>query len=195
MGKSAAGLYTELFVFGGRSFSIWNSSGKLAYDSGDLLERITAEAYPSNFNASNDNNTFDNRSDDKGPEPEGVVIGKVLGKPYAFIGLERIGGVAVFDVSDPAAPKFIEYVNNRNFDIEPKTLRTSKAILPQATSVPRDYSLLAMMRVQTAGRYWWWATRSAARLPSTKSRARGAEEIDKRSRSQLMPTRCRCRFQ
>ena len=121
MGKSAAGLYTELFVFGGRSFSIWNSSGKLAYDSGDLLERITAEAYPSNFNASNDNNTFDNRSDDEGPEPEGVVIGKVLGKPYAFIGLERIGGVAVFDVSDPAAPKFIEYVNNRNFDIEPKT--------------------------------------------------------------------------
>ena len=98
MGKSAAGLYTELFVFGGRSFSIWNSSGKLAYDSGDLLERITSEAYPSNFNASNDNNTFDNRSDDKGPEPEGVVIGKVLGKPYAFIGLERIGGVAVFDV-------------------------------------------------------------------------------------------------
>ena len=49
------------------------------------------------------------------------MIGKVLGKPYAFIGLERIGGVAVFDVSDPAAPKFIEYVNNRNFDIEPET--------------------------------------------------------------------------
>ena len=42
------------------------------------------------------------------------MIGKVLGKPYAFIGLERIGGVAVFDVSDPAAPKFIEYVNNRD---------------------------------------------------------------------------------
>jgi 2',3'-cyclic-nucleotide 2'-phosphodiesterase / 3'-nucleotidase / 5'-nucleotidase len=121
MGKSAAGLYTELFAFGARSFSIWDSTGKLAYDSGDLLERITAEAYPSNFNASNDNNTFDSRSDDKGPEAEGVVIGKVLGTPYAFIGLERIGGVAVFDVSDPAAPKFIEYVNNRNFDVEPET--------------------------------------------------------------------------
>ena len=119
MGNSDAG-FTELFVFGGRSFSVWESTGKLAYDCGDLLERITAEAYPSNFNASNDNNTFDNRSDDKGPEPEGVVIGKVLGKPYAFIGLERIGGVAVFDVSDPGAPKFIEYVNNRNFDVEPE---------------------------------------------------------------------------
>jgi hypothetical protein len=117
----------------------------------------------------------------RGPEPEGVVIGKVLGKPYAFIGLERIGGVAVFDVSDPAAPIFVQYVNNRNFAAEPET-DDEQGILPQVTSVPRDYSLLAMMRVQTAGRYWWWATRSA-RLPSTKSRARGAEEIDKRSRS------------
>jgi 5'-nucleotidase len=61
----------------------------------------------SNFNASNTNNTFDDRSDDKGPEPECVVIGKVVGKPYAFIGLERIGGVVVYDVSDPAAPSFL----------------------------------------------------------------------------------------
>jgi hypothetical protein len=120
MGNTEAG-FTELFVFGGRSFSIWDSKGKLAYDSGDLLERITAKAYPANFNASNDNNTFDNRSDDKGPEPEGVVIGKVLGKPYAFLGLERIGGVAVFDVGDPAAPKFVDYVNKRNFEVEPET--------------------------------------------------------------------------
>jgi hypothetical protein len=120
LGQSDAG-FTELFVFGGRSFSIWDSTGKLVYDSEDLLERITAGKYPSNFNASNDNNTFDNRSDDKGPEPEGVVIGKVLGKPYAFIGLERIGGVAVFDVSDPATPEFVEYVNRRNFTVEPET--------------------------------------------------------------------------
>ncbi len=121
MGKGPAGLYTELFAFGGRSFSIWDVDGHLKYDSGDALERITAAAYPSNFNASNTNNDFDNRSDDKGPEPEGVVIGKVSGTPYAFIGLERIGGVVVFDVSDPKAPKFVQYVNNRNFDIEPET--------------------------------------------------------------------------
>jgi Choice-of-anchor I domain/Esterase-like activity of phytase len=104
MGRDeASGLYTELFAFGARSFSVWDVRGELVYDSGDLLERIGAEAYPSNFNASNDNDTFDNRNDDKGPEPEGVVIGKVFGNSYAFIGLERIGGVAVFDVSDPAA--------------------------------------------------------------------------------------------
>ncbi len=115
------GLYEELFAFGARSFSIWSDSGKLVFDSRDALELITAEAYPSNFNASNTNNTFDNRSDDKGPEPEGVVIGKVFGKPYAFIGLERIGGVVVYDVSDPMAPRFVQYANNRDFTAAPDT--------------------------------------------------------------------------
>ena len=60
-----------------------------------------SQAFPANFNASNSSNDFDNRSDDKGPEPEGVVIGKVFGRDYAFIGLERIGGVVVYDVSNP----------------------------------------------------------------------------------------------
>ena len=91
----------------------------MIFDSGDALERITAKSFPSNFNASNTNNTFDNRSDDKGPEPEGVVVGNVFGKPYAFIGLERIGGVVVYDISNPAAPSFVQYVNNRNFTAAP----------------------------------------------------------------------------
>ena len=93
----------------------------MVFDSRDALELITAKAYPSNFNASNTINTFDNRSDDKGPEPEGVVIGKVFGKPYAFIGLERIGGVVVYDVSDPLAPRFVQYANNRDFTADPTT--------------------------------------------------------------------------
>jgi Choice-of-anchor I domain len=122
MGRDTdTGIYKELFAFGGRSFSIWGANGQLLYDSGDRLERITAQAYPDNFNASNTTNAFDNRSDDKGPEPEGVAIGKVFGRPYAFIGLERIGGVVVFDVSDPAAPNFVQDVNNRNFRVEPET--------------------------------------------------------------------------
>jgi hypothetical protein len=50
-----------------------------------------------------------------------VVIGKVFGNTYAFIGLERIGGVVVFDVSDPKAPEFVQYVNSRNFDVAPNT--------------------------------------------------------------------------
>lgn len=109
------GFFETLYAFGGRSFSIRKASGELVFDSGDDLEWITAEAHPSNFNASNTSNDFDNRSDDKGPEPEGVVIGKVADREYAFIGLERIGGVAVYDITDPRNPFFVEYVNRRNF--------------------------------------------------------------------------------
>jgi DNA-binding beta-propeller fold protein YncE len=108
--------YTGLFAFGARSFTIWRAdTGERVWDSGDQLERITAQAAPGAFNASNTNNTFDNRSDDKGPEPEAVAVGTVDGRTYAFVGLERIGGVAVFDVSDPRAPGFVQYANNRDF--------------------------------------------------------------------------------
>jgi hypothetical protein len=110
------GDYDVLYSFGARSFSIRADDGSLVYDSGDDLEQITAIALPSRFNSSNDaNGSFDLRSDDKGPEPEGVAVGKVSGNTYAFIGLERIGGIAVFDLEDPAAPTFVQYINTRNF--------------------------------------------------------------------------------
>ena len=111
------GDYDQLYSYGGRSFSIWNSQGQLVYDSGDAFERITAEQFPEFFNASNSNsnNNFDNRSDDKGPEPEGLVTGKINDRTYAFIGLERIGGVMVYDVTDPVSPTFVQYINNRDF--------------------------------------------------------------------------------
>jgi hypothetical protein len=114
------GDYDALFSFGARSFSIWDEYGNLVFDSGDQLERITAEALPDNFNASNDDNAFDDRSDNKGPEPEGVTVGEVGGSTYAFIGLERIGGVAVYDVGDPRAPEFVDYVNPRDFSGDPE---------------------------------------------------------------------------
>ncbi len=104
-----------LFSFGARSFSIRRVNGTLVYDSGDQLEQITASVLPDNFNASDDDNAFDDRSDDKGPEPEGVVVGEVDGRFYAFIGLERIGGIAIYDVTEPRQPFFIRYINTRDF--------------------------------------------------------------------------------
>ena len=117
------GAFEEVYAFGGRSFSIWNASGQLVFDSGDALERITAEAYPEYFNANNDENgaqTFESRSDNKGPEPEGVMTGQVGESMYAFVGLERIGGMVTYDMSDPRSPQFIDYTNYRDFsaDIE-----------------------------------------------------------------------------
>ncbi|HEV8607846.1 MAG TPA: choice-of-anchor I family protein [Tepidisphaeraceae bacterium] len=109
------GDFDELYSFGGRSFSIFTPDGTLIYDSGDDLEQITAAANPEFFNASNSNNILEDRSDDKGPEPEGLALGTINGRTYAFLGLERIGGIMVFDVTDPAAPQFLQYINNRDF--------------------------------------------------------------------------------
>ncbi|WP_347372802.1 choice-of-anchor I family protein [Aequorivita sp. Q41] len=110
------GLYEEIHVFGGRSFSIFEAeTGNLVYDSGNDFEVITA-ADPTLggiFNASNDNNTFKNRSDNKGPEPEGVVVKQIGDQAYAFILLERVGGMMVYNVTDPANPAFLQYVNSR----------------------------------------------------------------------------------
>ena len=110
------GLYEELYAFGGRSFSIFDTQGNLVYDSGADFEQITAALFPGDFNANNDaNGTFDNRSDNKGPEPEGVAIGEIDGRTYAFIGLERIGGIMTYDITNPTEAFFVDYVNNRNF--------------------------------------------------------------------------------
>ena len=106
---------------GTRSFSIWTADGKQVFDSGDDLEWITATALPAHFNASNTNNSFENRSDDKGPEPEGVAIGEVCGDTYAFIGLERVGGVMVYNINNPHRPVFTDYLNVRDFSADVET--------------------------------------------------------------------------
>jgi len=115
------GDYDQLFTLGGRSFSIWKTDGTQVFDSEAALERITAAEFPANFNASNDNNNFDDRSDNKGPEPEGLTLGEIGGRTYAFVGLERTGGVAAYDVSDPDSPLFVDYVNNRDFTADVTT--------------------------------------------------------------------------
>ncbi|MEA3299794.1 MAG: choice-of-anchor I family protein [Pseudomonadota bacterium] len=113
------GDFDELYSYGARSISIWNAKGSQVYDSGDTLEQLTAARYPDRFNASNTNNSFDNRSDDKGPEPEGLAIGTLKGRQYAFVGLERTGGIMVFDITNPAATRPVSYVNNRDFTQSP----------------------------------------------------------------------------
>ncbi|MGC0369420.1 choice-of-anchor I family protein [Microbacterium sp. SLBN-111] len=114
LGKTTDGCYSELYAYGGRSFSIWDTKGALVFDSGDDFEQKLKEVAPELFNVSNDNNTVDDRSDDKGPEPEGVAIGVVDGRTYAFIGLERAGGVMVYDITDPKNATYVTYVNNRD---------------------------------------------------------------------------------
>jgi DNA-binding beta-propeller fold protein YncE len=117
------GDYDTLYSPGARSISILTAAGERIWDSGDQLEKITAAQFPtyatSFFNASHDNNTREDRSRAKGPEPEGVTVGRYGAKQYAFVTLERIGGIVVFDVTNPYAPGFVQYVNPRDFSASP----------------------------------------------------------------------------
>ncbi|MDN4492166.1 choice-of-anchor I family protein [Ureibacillus aquaedulcis] len=107
------------YIFGGRSFSIIDADTmEVVYDSGSDFERITAELFPENFNASNDKVKLDNRSGKKGPEPEDVKIGRIGNEIFAFVGLERIGGIMMYNVTDPANVEFVDYLNLRDFSEE-----------------------------------------------------------------------------
>ena len=118
---------TQLFAFGSRSFSILDlTTGGLVFDSGDDFEQITAKRYPEFFNVSNDSLKKEKRSRSKGPEPEGLVLGTVGQKTYAFVGLERIGGIMVYDITNPESSKHVGYFNNRQFDV-PATLSDGTA--------------------------------------------------------------------
>lgn len=114
------GDHDVLHPFGARSFSIWTSAGDLVFDSGDFIEQKVLEMFPAYFNASHTSNDPDTRSDDKGPEPEGMALGEIGGRQYLFLGLERVGGVMVFDISQPLAPTFIQYLNPRDFSKDPE---------------------------------------------------------------------------
>jgi len=153
------GLYEQLYTLGGRSFTVWRfepgGALTLAFDSGSLLEEITASLLPARFNG----HPFDTRSDNKGPEPEGLAVGEVEGRRYLFLGLERIGGVMVFDLANPEAPTFVQYVNDSTVvdgevvgDVAPEGLAfvaagqspTGKALLLVANEVSGTVAVYEM---------------------------------------------------
>ncbi|MCX6318331.1 MAG: choice-of-anchor I family protein [Bacteroidetes bacterium] len=106
------GDFDEIHALGARSFSIWNSSFVRVFDSGDQLELITKNLTPATFNSEGATGTFDTRSDNKGPEPEAATTGSVNGVLYAFVGSERTGDIFVYDITNPLAPVFKQYIDN-----------------------------------------------------------------------------------
>ncbi|UZT99640.1 choice-of-anchor I family protein [Chryseobacterium fluminis] len=106
--------FEEIAALGARSFSIFNADTKqIVYDSGDQFERYIAANHPLIFNADNESNTIKSRSRAKGPEPEGVALGTISGQTYAFITLERTGGVMAYNITDPNNPTFADYKHSR----------------------------------------------------------------------------------
>ncbi|WP_104402849.1 choice-of-anchor I family protein [Vibrio penaeicida] len=109
------GVYEKVIAYGGRSFSIWDENGKQVFDSAGEIEKVVAQRYPNMLNTNETKNKMDNRSDDKGVEPEGLALGKINEKDYAFIGLERMGGFVIYDITQPDNAKFVDYIVNRDF--------------------------------------------------------------------------------
>lgn len=107
------------YLFGSRSFSIFNAETmELVYDSGNDFERLTADYLSWWFNSSNDDIDIDSRSAKKGPEPETVTVKQLGDRWYAFVGLERIGGIMVYDVTNPFGASYVNYINTRDFSGE-----------------------------------------------------------------------------
>ncbi|MGD9862157.1 MAG: choice-of-anchor I family protein [Pseudodonghicola sp.] len=119
-----------LHAYGSRSFSIFDANGKLVFDSGDQFETLISQLRPANaFNndsyPSDDADVVDeNRSDNKGPEPEAIAVGDVDGRTLAFIGLERDGGIMIYDISNPKKAKFLDYIDSsENGDASPEVIK------------------------------------------------------------------------
>lgn len=106
----------KTYLFGARSFSIWDKDTMMqVYDSGSDFEQITSRIIPEHFNVSNDDTTLESRSGKKGPEPEGLTVGKIGERQYAFILLERTSGMMVYDITDPSNAYFESYINTRDY--------------------------------------------------------------------------------
>ncbi|MDO0963322.1 choice-of-anchor I family protein [Staphylococcus haemolyticus] len=130
--KDADGKYNALVSYGGRSFSILRASDlEMIYDSGSDIEQRVLDLLPERFNAnyeSADDIKVDDRSDDKGPEAENVVVGKVGSHSYAFVGLERVGGIMIYDITNPNEPYFVKYLYDLdNKDISPEGITFESA--------------------------------------------------------------------
>ena len=118
----------KILSYGGRSFSILDSTGALIFDSGDMVEMIVASQFPAQFD--------DARSDNKGPEPEGVIVAKIGARTFAFVGLERSHMVLAFDVTNPLAPTFATAFQ-RTGDLNPEGM-----VVIEATDSPSGKPLL-----------------------------------------------------
>lgn len=139
-----------IYSYGARSFSIWDENGNLIFDSGDQFAQIIAANpdFAPYFNSNNDDNdSFKSRSDDKGIEPEAIAVAELDGETYAFIGLERMGGIMIYNISDPFAPYYVNYINNRNFEFDAEStdagdLGVEDIIVIKADDSPNGRTLL-----------------------------------------------------
>jgi hypothetical protein len=152
MGRNSSNEFEKLYTLGGRSFTIYNATtGAQVFDSANDVEQ---RAYNNLPLALLNKDQVLGRLDNKGPEPESVVVGQVKGKTYAFVALERTSAILMYDLSNPAAPKFIQWLQNTtdmaNGDISPEGL----SFVPAAQSPTGNAMLIAGYEVSGTVAVW-----------------------------------------
>ena len=156
------GQYESLYAYGARSFTIWDSSGLVVFDSGDQIARVTASIHGNAFNNNEDENKGDTRSDDKGAEPEALTLGKVGDRLFAFVGLERMGTIMVFDITNPYDVKFQDYFYNRGLepsaDISGDLAPEGMTFVPAAQSATNEALLIVGNEISGSIAVWEIAT-------------------------------------
>lgn len=157
--------FEEIAALGARSFSIFNADTRqIVYDSGDQFERYIAAYHPLIFNADNESNAVKSRSRAKGPEPEGIALGNINGQTYAFITLERTGGVMAYNITDPNNPTFTDYKHSRSTSayggdngpegiiyIAPENTTTNKGYVIVANEISGTLSMYEVATPATLG--------------------------------------------
>lgn len=87
------------YVGGTRGWSVFDArTGAVVWDAGNSFEQLAIAHGVYN----------DSRAAKKGPEPEGLAIAEFDGTRYAFVASERSNFVAVYDLGDPANPRFVQ---------------------------------------------------------------------------------------
>lgn len=89
---------------GTRGWTVFDTSGRVVWAAGAELERLAVRV----------GLHTEDRAAKKGVEPEGLAVATFGGTPYAFVGSERSNFVAVYDVTDPTAPRFVQVLATTN---------------------------------------------------------------------------------
>lgn len=148
-----------LHSYGSRGFTIFDLDGNVVFNSGAQFERLIARYRPANAfnNDSYPSDTPDmideNRSDNKGPEPEAIAVGEMGGRTFAFIGLERDSGIMIYDITDPANATFATYIEcAAEGDLSPEVVKfipatesgTGEAMLAVSFEVSGTTTLISL---------------------------------------------------
>jgi len=156
--KNNDGQYESLYAYGARSFTIWDRNGLVVFDSGDQIARVTASVHGNAFNNNEDENKGDTRSDDKGAEPEALTLGKVGDRLFAFVGLERMSTIMVFDITNPYDVKFQDYFYNRGLepsaDISGDLAPEGMTFVPAAQSATNEALLIVGNEISGSIAVW-----------------------------------------